>query len=46
MLEPAWLVENAVVRVEYVSYGSDGTVTHHVTHKVDRKGQMKVVRSD
>ena len=44
MLEPAWLVENAIVRIEYVSYSSDGTVFDHVTHKVNGKGEMKALR--
>ncbi len=41
ILQPAWLREHEVVRVEYVSYGSEGTVTDQISYDISRTGKMK-----
>jgi hypothetical protein len=43
ILESTWLVENAILRVECVSYGPEGTIFDHITYEVDRRGMMRRV---
>ena len=46
LLEPAWLREHEVARIERLWFSAEGVVSGRVSYGVDASGEMKRVYED